>query len=248
MPPKFTPTRAPEKAKNFKTSALHLAKYLKRYLPAMVVAVIFAVSATVINIISPDKLGDITTMISKDLVAISQGLKTKIDVIAIGRIGILLAILYLCALTFNYSQSCIMTTVTQRTSQKFRSDISKKINRLPLSYFDSKTHGDILSRVTNDVDTIAMTMNQSIVSTFTSASTIVGLLIMMFVSCWQLALVIITTVPISLIFMKLMVGRRWLLTDGLQKYLLIYGTKKQPLAKFYHIIGDLTHFNLLTVI
>ena len=207
MPPKFTPPRAPEKAKSFKTSALHLAKYLKRYLPAMVVAVIFAVSATVINIISPDKLGDITTMISKDLVAVSQGLKTKIDVIAIGRIGILLAILYLCALTFNYSQSFIMTTVTQRTSQKFRSDISKKINRLPLSYFDSKTHGDILSRVTNDVDTIAMTMNQSIVSTFTSASTIVGLLIMMFVSCWQLALVIITTVPISLIFMKLMVGR-----------------------------------------
>ncbi len=206
--PKFAPdVRATTKAKNFKGSAAKLVKYIKNFLPAIILAILFAVGATAINIISPEKLGNITTKINKDLIDISMGTRASIDVKAIGRIGILLAVLYACALLLSYLQALLMTTVTQRMSQRFRGDISKKVNKLPLSYFDSRSYGDVLSRVTNDVDTIAMTMNQSIVSAFTSLSMIVGLLIMMFISCWQLALVVICTVPISLLFMSLVVGR-----------------------------------------
>jgi len=207
--PRFSPhgNQPHSKAKNFKTSALSLIRYIKKFIPALVIAILCAISATIINIISPEKLGDITTMISNDLIAISQGKITSINLKAIGRVGIFLLTLYICALIFSYLQSLLMTITTQKMSKQFRSDISKKVNKLPLRYFDSKTYGDVLSRVTNDVDTISMNMNQSFISTFTSVSMIVGLLIMMFISCWQLALVIICTVPISIIFMSLFVGR-----------------------------------------
>lgn len=193
------------KAKNFKKSYAKLLGYIKKYLVAVIVALALAVAATVINIIAPKKLGNIATMIENDLKAMAMGTMDGINLSAIGDVGILLAILFVLSFTFNYVQSFIMTTVTQRMSQRFRSDIDKKVNRLPLRYFDSRSYGDVLSRVTNDVDLIGMTFSQSIVSMFTSVSMIVGLLIMMFISCWQLALVVVCTVPISLIFMSTVV-------------------------------------------
>ena len=191
-----------EKAKNFKKSMGGLLNYIKKYIPLMVVALIMAVGAVILNIITPDKLGSITTQIENDLKA-----GGPIDLKAVAAIGVTLIIIFIAAVTLHYGQSFIMTTVTQRLSQRFRSDIDGKVNRLPLSYFDKRTFGDVLSRVTNDVDTIGQTLNQSVVTLITSITMIIGLLIMMFISCWQLGLVVVCTVPISLIFIMLVVKK-----------------------------------------
>ncbi len=189
------------KAKNFGKSISKLMGFIKPYLFATIVALLFAIASTVFNIISPDIIGQITTVISEGLF-----LPTGIDLDKIAKLGITLIVMYSCCSVFGYIQGWIMTTVTQRICNKLRTQISQKINKLPLRYFDSRNIGDVLSIVTNDIDTIGHTLNQSLSQMVTSVTMLIGLLIMMFATSWQLALVAVATVPLSMIFMMLIVG------------------------------------------
>jgi ATP-binding cassette, subfamily B, multidrug efflux pump len=169
------------KAKDFKKTIRQLISYCKLYLPAIIIALILAMAGAVFNIIGPDLLSKITDIIT-------EGMMTSIDLDAVVNIASLLAFLYGLGFLFNYIQGFIMATVTQRVSKNLRSDLSTKINRLPLKYFDSTSTGDVLSRVTNDVDMIGQTMNQSL-STLVSAITMfLGTLIMMFYTNWIMAI------------------------------------------------------------
>ncbi|MFS0778515.1 ABC transporter ATP-binding protein [Neobacillus sp. 3P2-tot-E-2] len=170
-----------EKPKDFKNTMKQLISYCRVYLPAIIIALILAMAGSVFNIIGPDILSDITDLIT-------EGMMTSIDLDAVVSIASLLAFLYGLGFLFNYVQGFIMATVTQRVSKNLRTDLSTKINRLPLKYFDSTSTGDVLSRVTNDVDMIGQTMNQSL-STLVSAITMfVGSLIMMFYTNWIMAI------------------------------------------------------------
>ena len=189
------------KAQNFGKSMGKLIGFLKPYLLATVVALLFAVASTVFNIIAPDLIGQITTIVTEGLF-----LPTGIDLAGIAKIGVTLIVMYACCSVFGYIQGWIMTTVTQRVCNKLRTQISQKINKLPLRYFDTRNIGDVLSRVTNDVDTIGQTLNQSLSQMVTSVTMLIGLLIMMFATSWQLALVAVATVPLSMILMLLIVG------------------------------------------
>ncbi|MDM5247927.1 ABC transporter ATP-binding protein [Lysinibacillus sp. G4S2] len=162
-----------EKPKNFKKPWGKLIAYCKPYLPAIIFALVLAVVGTIFTIIGPNKLSEITDLIT-------EGITGEIDIAAIGKIGMLLAILYGLSFIFNYIQAFIMATITQRVSKSLRTDISKKIDKLPLKYFDSTTYGDVLSRVTNDVDMIGQSLNQSIGSLVTAVVMFFGSLIMMF--------------------------------------------------------------------
>ncbi|MCM3689796.1 ABC transporter ATP-binding protein [Neobacillus niacini] len=169
------------KAKDIKKTIRQLISYCKVYLPAIIIALILAMAGAVFNIIGPDLLSEITDIIT-------EGMMSTIDLDAVFNIASLLAFLYGLGFLFNYIQGFIMATVTQRVSKNLRSDLSTKINRLPLKYFDSTSTGDVLSRVTNDVDMIGQTMNQSL-STLVSAITMfLGSLIMMFYTNWIMAI------------------------------------------------------------
>lgn len=162
-----------EKPKNFKKPWGKLIAYCKPYLPAIVFALVLAAVGTIFTIIGPNMLSEITDLIT-------EGMAGKIDITAIGNIALLLAILYGLSFIFSYIQSFIMATITQRVSKRLRTDIADKIDKLPLKYFDSTTYGDVLSRVTNDVDMIGQTLNQSVGSLVTAVVMFLGSLIMMF--------------------------------------------------------------------
>ncbi|EXY05683.1 MULTISPECIES: ABC transporter ATP-binding protein [Bacillus cereus group] len=162
-----------EKPKNFKKPWGKLIAYCKPYLPTIIFALILAAVGTIFTIIGPNMLSEITDLIT-------EGIAGKIDITAIGNIALLLAILYGLSFIFSYIQSFIMATITQRVSKRLRTDIADKIDKLPLKYFDSTTYGDVLSRVTNDVDMIGQTLNQSVGSLVTAVVMFLGSLIMMF--------------------------------------------------------------------
>ena len=190
-----------ERPRSMKKSFGKLALFLKPYLIPMIVALLCAVAATVFNIISPDRIGRITALITEGLMS-----PDGIDLAQIGQIGLSLVIMYGCCAVFGYAQGWIMTTITQRACNRFRKAISRKINRLPLKYFDTRSYGDVLSRVTNDVDMIGQTLNQSLSQMVTAVTMIVGLLIMMFITSWQLAIVAVATVPVSIILVLIIVS------------------------------------------
>lgn len=160
----------------------NLIKYSKKYIPVIVIALLFAIGGTVFTIIGPKKIGAMTNEIAK-------GLFGEIDLKAVSNIAFLLVAFYATGVVLSYLQGYIMTVVTQRITQKMRNDISSKINKLPLKYFDTTSHGDILSRVTNDVDIIGQTLNQSIGSLVSAIVLFFGSIIMMFVTNWIMALV-----------------------------------------------------------
>ena len=162
-----------EKPKNFNKPWGTLITYCKPYVPVVIFALILAVMGTIFTIIGPNTLSKITDLIT-------EGIAGKIDTTAIGNLALLLAILYGLSFIFSYIQSFIMATITQRVSKRLRADIAAKIDKLPLKYFDSTTYGDVLSRVTNDVDTIGQTLNQSIGSLVTAVIMFLGSLVMMF--------------------------------------------------------------------
>ena len=162
-----------EKPKDLKGAWIKLFKYSKSYIPLIIISVVFAVIGTIFTLVGPDKLKEITNVIM-------SGIATEIDVDKVTKIGITLAIFYVSGAILSYGQQFILSTVTQSVAKKLRRDISIKMNKIPLKYFDGTSHGDILSRVTNDVDTIGQSMNQSI-GTLVSASVLfLGSLIMMF--------------------------------------------------------------------
>ena len=189
-----------EKAKDFKKAVKDLYYYIKRYMPAIITAIIFSASGTVLNVIGPEKMKEITTLITESVM-------TGIDKEAVFKIALTLAIMYGAGAILNLLQGIIMADVTQKTSRSLRSDISKKINRLPLSYFDKTSIGDILSRITNDVDTIGQTMNQSLASLVGAITMFFGSLLMMFITNWIMALVGILSIVVGFVFMMIIMGK-----------------------------------------
>lgn len=187
---------AGEKADDFRKAMGQLISYCKKYLPLMMTAVVLAVVGAVLNIIGPSKIADITDLIT-------EGLMTGIDIDAIVHICILLVCLYVCGWAFGVIQGQIMAGITQKISKTLRTDISGKINRLPLKYFDSTSIGNTLSRVTNDVDIISQTMNQSLGTLVTALASFAGAIVMMFYTNWVMAL---TAIVASLLGFALMMA------------------------------------------
>ena len=196
--------RQEEKAKDFKGTWIKLIIYCKNYMPVIIIALVIAAAGTVFTIIGPDQIGKMTNEIQKVIVAfMAAGQMIAVDMDAVAKIGRLLITLYVSAAFLNFIQGYIMATATQKVSQNMRAGISAKINKLPLKYFDKISHGDIMSRVTNDVDTIGQTMNQSIGSLVTSVTMFFGSAVMMFYNNWHMAL---TAIGASIIGFALMAG------------------------------------------
>jgi len=181
---------------NLKESLLKLFKYIKRYLPLIIPALVLAIISSVFSIIGPDKLSDITDEITK-------GLMTSIDLDKVKSIGIFLIVIYSLGAIFSYIQGFIMAIVTNRCAKRLRTEISDKINKLPLRYFDKNSYGDVLSRVTNDVDTIAQTLNQSLGNLVSAVTLFIGALIMMFVTDVTMAITAIVASLIGFVLMGL---------------------------------------------
>ena len=189
-----------EKAKDFKGSIAKLCSYLAKYKFRIFLVMLFAVASTVFMILGPKILGNVTTELFQGIMRIVGGSSQGIDFVYIGRILLALLGLYLVSAGFSYLQGFIMTDVSMKVTYNLRNEIIRKINRMPLGYFDTTSHGEVLSRVTNDVDTLSQSLNQSITQLITSATSIIGILIMMLSISWQLTLVALCIVPVSLIF------------------------------------------------
>lgn len=185
---------------NSEAGIANLVAYLKKYNIALIAALIFALSGSAITIIGPDKLSEITDIIT-------QGIITGIDIDRISEICILLVGLYLISIVLSYLQGFIMATVTQKTTKKLRSDITDKINKLPLKYYDKTTVGDVLSRVTNDVDTIGQTLNQSMGTLVSGVSLLLGSLYMMLKTNMILAITAIVATAFGFLFMTLIISK-----------------------------------------
>ena len=187
-----------EKAKDFKGTMKKLISYLKPYALSIVLVFIFAVGSAAFSIVGPKILGNVTTEIFKGLMGKVQGSSNGIDFSSIARTLFILLGLYLVSALFSFVQTFIMTGVSQKVSYNMRKDISEKINRMPLKYFDTKTHGEVLSRVTNDVDTVSQTLNQSLSQIITSITTLIGVLIMMISISGIMTVAALLIIPISM--------------------------------------------------
>ena len=165
-------SHAPDRAKNFAGTWKKLLGFCRKYWPAMIAAVIFAMTGTVLTLMGPDKVSELTKKIT-------EGMFTSIDMPGVTRIGLTLVALFAAGTLLSFLQHFIMSTVTQRVARRMRSDISRKINRLPMRYFNKTSTGDVLSRVTNDVDTIAQSLNQSVGMLVSAVALLLGSLLMM---------------------------------------------------------------------
>ena len=187
-----------EKAKNLSKTLSTLLKYLKPFRIAIFFVILFAVGSTIFTIIGPKILGNATTKLVQGLVAKYSG-TGSIDIDGIKHTLLILLGIYVLSLILSYIQAWIMSGVTQKVTYRLREEISLKINRLPLNYYDKQTHGEVLSRITNDVDTMSQSLTQSIQMIFTSLITIIGILYMMITISWQMTLMAVVIVPLSAI-------------------------------------------------
>lgn len=188
------------KSKNLKKAYADFIKYIGKFKWSLLVAVILSIAGAILNLIGPNKLSDITNLIT-------EGLTSSIDVPAVVQIAALLAFLYILGFVLNYIQGYIMATITQRVTQNMRRDISYKLNRLPLRYFDSNSTGDILSRVTNDVDMVGQTMNQSFSTLVSSLALLFGSMLMMFLTNWIMAIAGIAAALIGFLIMLFVISK-----------------------------------------
>jgi len=195
-----------EKAHDFKGTMIRLIKYLGAYRVSVVIVMIFAVASTVFSIVGPKILGKATTRLFEGVMSQIAG-SGSIDFGYIGNILLITGGLYLLSAAFSYIQGWIMSGVSMDITYRFRQDISQKINRLPLKYFDGTSQGEVLSRVTNDVDTVSQTLSQSLTQIITSVVTVIGVLIMMFSINWMMTLAALLIVPLSLVVVGLIIGR-----------------------------------------
>lgn len=216
-----------EKAKDFKGSIGKLIKYMGRYKIAIVIVGLCAVVSTVFSVVSPKVLGNATTELAKGIMSKIQG-TGNIDLGLIGQILLLVLCLYLVSALFQFIQGWLMTGVTQKVCYRMRKDISEKINRMPLKYFESRTYGEVLSRITNDVDTLGMGLNQSITQIITSVCTIIGVMIMMLTISPLMTLISIIILPVSAFLLALIVKHS-------QKY---FKTQQEYLGKINGIVEE----------
>lgn len=195
-----------EKANDFKGTMKQLMKYMSEYKVALIAVLLFAIGSTVFSIVGPKILGKATTKIFEGLMAKVSG-TGGIDFGAIEKILLILVCLYIVSALFSFIQGYIMSGISQKISYEMRNQISEKINRMPMKYFDTKTHGEILSRITNDVDTLGMSLNQSLTQLITSVTTMVGVLIMMFSISWIMTLAALVIIPLSMFAVRKVVGK-----------------------------------------
>lgn len=222
-PPRRRPGGGPpgapvEKAKDFKGSMKKMFAYVKRYTWAIFAVMLFAAASTVFNIISPKILGMATTELFTGFAAKLSN-SGGIDFAKIGQILLVTLLLYAFSSLMAFAQGWIMTTVSQKMTYRFREEISQKIHRMPMKYFESKTVGEVLSRITNDVDTLGMSLNQSITTLITSVTTLVGVLIMMLSISPLMTLIALVLLPISGIMMGVVIGKSQKHFVDQQKYL-----------------------------
>ena len=209
-----------EKAKDFKGTIGKLFRYLKPYLVPILIVLVFAVGSTVFSIVGPKILSNATTSLFTSYMEMIAGVEgAGIDFPYIQGVLLNLLLIYSVSAVLSYLQNLVMSEVSLRVTYRFRRDISTKINRMPLRYFDTQTHGEILSRITNDVDTVSNNLSQSITQIITSLVTIVGVLAMMFSISWLMTVVSLLIIPFSLIFVMMIVKKSQKHFVGQQQYL-----------------------------
>ncbi|PKO13828.1 MAG: multidrug ABC transporter ATP-binding protein [Chloroflexi bacterium HGW-Chloroflexi-10] len=194
-----------ESARDFKGTMRKLIQYLGSYRVAIVVTMIFAIASTIFAIVGPKILGQATTKLFEGVMAQITGTGEGIDFPYIGNILLIVLALYLASTFFSYIQGWIMTGISMNITYRFRRDIAAKINRIPLKYFDKTSHGEVLSRITNDVDTVSQTLNQSLSQIITSVTTVLGVMIMMFSISWLMTVVALLIVPVSMVIISAIV-------------------------------------------
>lgn len=207
-----------EKAKNFKGSISKLMQYIGRYKIAILAVMIMSAASTVFTVIGPKVLGKATTGLSEGLMKKITG-TGGIDFSYIGRILIIVLCLYACSAIFSFIQGWIMTGVSQKVCYRLRKEISEKINRMPMKYFESRTYGEVLSRITNDVDTLGMGLNQSITTIITSVATMIGVLVMMLSISPLMTIIAIVILPISVGLVSFVVKKSQSYFKTQQEYL-----------------------------
>jgi len=196
-----------EKARDFRGTMRRLIAYLGAYRLAILGTMILAIGSTVFAIIGPKILGRATTRLFEGVVAQVTGTGTGIDFEYIGRILLTVLVLYTISALFSYVQGWIMANISNSVAYRFRRDIADKVNRMPFRYFDGTSHGEVLSRLTNDVDTVSQTLSQSLSQIITSVVTVIGVLVMMLTISWQMTLAALLIVPVSMVFITFIVSR-----------------------------------------
>lgn len=207
-----------EKAKDIKGTSLKLLNLLKEYKVSLLFVFLFAIGSTIFTIIGPKILGNITTEIFNGLMAKITG-TGGINFDKINEIIVVLVILYLISLLFSFLQGFIMSNVSAKISYKLRKQLIEKINRLPMKFFDSKTHGEVLSRITNDVDMLTQSLNQSVTQLIMSISTLIGIFIMMVSINIPMAIVVLLIVPLCMLVLGKVVKKSQIFFANQQKYL-----------------------------
>ncbi len=207
-----------EKAKNFKGSMGKLLSYIGTYKIAIILVMIFAAGSTIFNVAGPKILGKATTTLSEGLIAKIGG-TGSIDFGKIGTILIWVLCLYVGSALLNFIQGWIMTGITQKVCYKLRKEISEKINRMPMKYFESRTYGEVLSRITNDVDTLGQGLNQSITTIISSVATLIGVLVMMLSISPLMTLIALVILPISVALISFVVKKSQKYFKSQQEYL-----------------------------
>lgn len=208
-----------EKAKDFKGTMKKLISYLSPYKLAILLVIVFAIGSSVFNIVGPKILGNATTKIFEGLVSKVSNSGGGIDFDAIFRTLTILASLYIISSIFSFVQTFITSDISQKVSYNLRKSISEKINKLPLNYYDKKTNGEVLSRVTNDIDAISQNLNQILSQMITSATTLIGVLIMMLSISVTMTLVSLIVIPLSLVMIMLVVKKSQKHFRAQQEYL-----------------------------
>jgi ATP-binding cassette subfamily B multidrug efflux pump len=207
-----------EQARDFKGTIGRLFKYVRAYQLSIVIVLLFAMASTVFMIVGPKILGQATTKLFEGVVAQIAG-TGSVDFEYIGNIILLLAVLYVISALFSYVQGWIMAGVSMKVTYRFRRDIAEKINRMPLKYFDGTSHGEVLSRVTNDVDTVSQTLNQSLSQIVTSVTTLIGVFVMMLTISWVMTLVALVMIPLSFGIIALVISKSQKFFKEQQDYL-----------------------------
>ena len=192
------PPIATEKAKDFKGTVKKLWRYLSKYKIALIIVILFTIASTVFSVVGPKTLGNATTELFNGVISKYTG-GAGINFTKIGKILLFLLALYICSAIFSYIQGIIMTNISQKLAYRLRKEVSKKINKLPMKFYDNKTHGEILSVITNDIDTLSQNLNIEATQVNSSVATIIGILIMMFSIDWIMTLVALLTLPLSIV-------------------------------------------------
>lgn len=210
---------AGQKANDFKGTMRKLIAYLSKFKISIILVIVFAIGSASFSIVGPKILGKATTKIFEGLVSKVSGGNIGIDFNAIGKILVFLLCLYLISALFSFVQGFIMSGISQKVSYNLRKEISVKLDRLPMKYFDTKTHGEILSRITNDIDTLSQSLNQSMTQLITSVTTMIGVLIMMLSISGIMTLVAILILPISMFVISRIVKKSQKYFRSQQEYL-----------------------------